>query len=643
MTAGFAVDQTIALSGQSRTLVVAGISADGKTLTVKGGTIAMVVNRTVTVGVARVGGDDIEVTGASAIFTGAFNLAPNSITRTDDTVSVVFSQSGGHIRITRSDGGSWLADGYVVGQAITVTGGGANNGTYHIFSLTASKLTLSENLAVNSTPVVKTISNSRWDTDLKFAIGQQITLTSGVLDPTPAPVIGGQSVSQFIGGQFVVTGISADGKTLFVSGSSLPAVQGVAATVNINSPLVVYGDTSQDATWYKGDLGNFGPKPVQHEDALAVTFGSVVKFGTTFGTIARTTGSWIDSGFVPEGIIAVDGVIIGTVSQISADGKTLTLFRSDLRTSTDKTSLWASLTNTAHNITQVSRLGQNTDFFVFPLANPYVDGNDVIDAHCLFAGIPAGQLPAVGLTVYGGRGDDAHHRQPGGRPPRRRLRQRHDPRPARRRPDLRRLGFNVDRDHACADDCAVPPATPRRRTSTRSSPATTCSTASARLDRDRRVRRLQRRDLRRPRRRWRRRWPARATPPNRRRSLPQQIQTTLRARVMVTASRRERRRRHDLRQRRRGRPDRRRRQRRHRRRRRHRDLIFGDERLARPQFATSATSATCASRPCRARRSTARRRRRPGRTFAQGTARRIREATRKDASSGHGRRYGATT
>src|SRR5262249_19326352 len=64
----------------------------------------------------------------------------------------------------------------------------------------------------------------------------------------------------------------------------------------------------------------------------------------------------------------------------------------------------ATLTNT---IVQRNRLGQNADFFVFPLAAQYTfDGNDVIDAHNLFAGVPDGQLPTVGLTAYGGGGDD---------------------------------------------------------------------------------------------------------------------------------------------------------------------------------------------------------------------------------------------
>ena len=43
----------------------------------------------------------------------------------------------------------------------------------------------------------------------------------------------------------------------------------------------------------------------------------------------------------------------------------------------------------------------------FPLADAFdLTGNDVVDASALFAGAPAGALPAIGLVIYGGPGDD---------------------------------------------------------------------------------------------------------------------------------------------------------------------------------------------------------------------------------------------
>ncbi|WP_392533892.1 DUF4347 domain-containing protein [Nostoc sp. C117] len=53
------------------------------------------------------------------------------------------------------------------------------------------------------------------------------------------------------------------------------------------------------------------------------------------------------------------------------------------------------------------QVGTADDRFLFPLANSFdLSGNDIIDARNLFKTIPAGQLPSVGLTVYGGAGND---------------------------------------------------------------------------------------------------------------------------------------------------------------------------------------------------------------------------------------------
>ncbi|MBD2516808.1 DUF4347 domain-containing protein [Nostoc sp. FACHB-973] len=53
------------------------------------------------------------------------------------------------------------------------------------------------------------------------------------------------------------------------------------------------------------------------------------------------------------------------------------------------------------------QVGTASDRFLFPLANSFdLSGNDIIDARNLFKTIPAGQLPSVGLTVYGGAGND---------------------------------------------------------------------------------------------------------------------------------------------------------------------------------------------------------------------------------------------
>ena len=53
------------------------------------------------------------------------------------------------------------------------------------------------------------------------------------------------------------------------------------------------------------------------------------------------------------------------------------------------------------------RTGNGAPFFVYPLATRFANaGNDVIDASAAFRLVPAGNLPTVGITAYGGPGDD---------------------------------------------------------------------------------------------------------------------------------------------------------------------------------------------------------------------------------------------
>src|SRR5262249_47869262 len=97
------------------------------------------------------------------------------------------------------------------------------------------------------------------------------------------------------------------------------------------------------------------------------------------------------------GLITIDGQDVGTVSTITADTLTLLNLQPAFLTTGGG----------VHAVVQRNRLGEKADFFVFPIAQPDAHaGNGVIDAPLLFAGIPNGQLPAVGFTAYGGAGND---------------------------------------------------------------------------------------------------------------------------------------------------------------------------------------------------------------------------------------------
>jgi hypothetical protein len=67
----------------------------------------------------------------------------------------------------------------------------------------------------------------------------------------------------------------------------------------------------------------------------------------------------------------------------------------------------ASATNVVRDVKVLNRVGNSAPFFVFPLANPYLySGNDVVDAHLLDWSDPTSALRPVGLTIYGGPGND---------------------------------------------------------------------------------------------------------------------------------------------------------------------------------------------------------------------------------------------
>ena len=146
-----------------------------------------------------------------------------------------------------------------------------------------------------------------------------------------------------------------------------------------DSPLVVYGDTSQDGTWYGG-------RPVRHSS------------GYEFGAQAVRP--------------VLQGPRRSRTRTTSGSSRSPTRSTSPATTSSTRSDLFADV--------------------------------GCADGAC--------SLPTVGFTAYGGAGNDLDHRQPGRRPPRRRLRRRRDPRPARRRPHLRRLGRQRRHPHARADD-----------------------------------------------------------------------------------------------------------------------------------------------------------------------------------------------
>jgi Ca2+-binding RTX toxin-like protein len=274
------------------------------------------------------------------------------------------SQNGDNI-LTRLDGLDWAADGYEVGQRVQVGGeadtrlilgiadadgslrpadafgtwgtgsalilsgpaftGGPEALTVHVANPFRTEVTE----AVDIWGDALTRSGGDW-ADAGFYVGQTVRVEGAAGSFTVASLSGAKMTVQEPdllprkGGVLTVYGFDPDrdggvrigGDHIIVTGGGGP-----------DSPLVVYGDTSQDGVLYGG----------HPYDALGMEFGE-----KPFDPFPN----------LPDG-------------------------------------------------------DNEDDEWVFPLANPFTyAGNDVIDAGALFADLDAADLPTVGLTIYGGAGND---------------------------------------------------------------------------------------------------------------------------------------------------------------------------------------------------------------------------------------------
>ncbi len=306
----------------------------------------------------------MQVVAAVGTLTAASGAALTIAVRDELAVTGTFALAGN--RITRTDGQPWESLGFVRGQHVTIQGVGSrtivdfDNSTFGDGSVL-----IVDGAALAGTSLVGTVAE---------------------YDRKPA------------------TTVRMGGDTLIVTGGASTTAAG-----GPGSPLVLYGDTSQDGTWYGGrtdvlSLGIFGNKPFAHEETVPATFSSL-NAGLT-GVITRTDGgSWVASGFAVGAQLTIDGVAVGTVSKTSQS--LVPTSGSNVIQITFVTPAFAALLNGSHDFRVANRTGNGAPFFVFPLATAYANaGNDVIDARAAFSLSPAGALPTVGITAYGGAGDD---------------------------------------------------------------------------------------------------------------------------------------------------------------------------------------------------------------------------------------------
>ena len=398
----------------------------------------------------HVEGDSVSLSENAAGYTGTITL-PNA-TGTFSTTPT---------SITRATG-SWVTDGFVVGQQIVLTGAPGFAGTFKVTGVTATALTVSglngstlgtlsgvagtviangmvssATGTFNTTPTTITRGTGSWITD-GFVVGQQLTLTG---------------VPSFAG-TFTVTGVTALVLTVTgLNGSTLMTQNGVAGTVTGGSSGS--GSFIRDGFAVGQELA-LGPPTIAASSGSAVydmfsdhlTLHSGSWMGGAVGgfafvvnqqvTIAGLPGTWTVKGFasanggtnnvlellgptltpLPNQSLTVTAVsqYVGIVKTISATTITLNLAISvadfpggPLFPAT----AGGPVLKGTFNIDVLNRVGNSAPFFVFPLANPFqYSGNDVIDAHLLdWSDAPAttsiaGSLRPIGVTIYGGAGDD---------------------------------------------------------------------------------------------------------------------------------------------------------------------------------------------------------------------------------------------
>jgi Ca2+-binding RTX toxin-like protein len=137
-------------------------------------------------------------------------------------------------------------------------------------------------------------------------------------------------------------------------------------------------------------------------------------------------------------VLQIDGKPAWTITGISADGTTLTLDGPQLTAaafpagqqhiadivtgfapsplvifgSTSQDGIWYSGNPSVDTQRDFGSkpypivLGNGSTDFIFPVADPFnYAGNNVINASADFANVPEGQLPSVGLVIYGGPGN----------------------------------------------------------------------------------------------------------------------------------------------------------------------------------------------------------------------------------------------
>ena len=179
-------------------------------------------------------------------------------------------------------------------------------------------------------------------------------------------------------------------------------------------------------------------------DAATQDLAVAIALTGSTGSITRSDGnSWLAQGYAVGQLIQIDGTSAGTISSLTATTLTINtnpgpsftanfasfvaalpqthqIAPAEIGTVNALTKTTLTLTflssnfaklvaagPSAHTITVGNRVGNGAPFFVFELGDPYqYSGNDTIDAGLAFSKADPTNLPTIGITAYGGPGND---------------------------------------------------------------------------------------------------------------------------------------------------------------------------------------------------------------------------------------------
>ena len=212
--------------------------------------------------------------------------------------------------------GSWTADGFAVGQFITVSGTQSNNGSYLIQAVSADGLTLT---LAQSQP--ETVANLGVDSSIGHLSGSP-TLTFAPSNNTTSRITGTSTTLSFQPGDSSTNRVQVGTQLTFVPGafSSQPRIVRPGGDWNAEGfvpgeTITVFGTAgsgaSEDGTYTIQSISPDGRTLLLGDSpkftARTVTTSASVGIAINNGLISRNSGSWKNDGFASGQSIAVFG------------------------------------------------------------------------------------------------------------------------------------------------------------------------------------------------------------------------------------------------------------------------------------------------------------------------------------------------